>query len=154
MKQLISFSLLILSSCGPSLNYSEEFKPYVQRFERDTGYAVDVPISFQKQQGFVIGVCYTYSSGERKINIDPDYWKETETNPKKDEMRESLIYHELGHCVLGQDHRETLTRHPDYSFLFPNSVMYPVIIGEEDFYSQFRTHYVEELLSPGKVLTH
>lgn len=153
-RQLIVFFFLALISCGKTNGYPEEFEQYVVNFQKDTGKVVDTPISFADLEGGVVGICYHYTNGNKKIEIDRKYWKESETNQAKEYIRESLIYHELGHCVLEQDHREELTSHPRYWYLFPNSVMYPYLIGGQDFYSDFRDHYIKELVSPGLKLEY
>lgn len=59
-----------------------------------------VPIVFEPLYG-ILGRCLKYSNGNRLIQIDPSYW--TELN---DSERKVLIYHELGHCVLGRPHSD------------------------------------------------
>lgn len=44
------------------------------------------------------GVCYPY---EGIVEINPAYWNEAHSCE-----REALIFHELGHCILGRMHRE------------------------------------------------
>ena len=49
----------------------------------------------------VAGMC-TYSSEHPSlVTVDSDYWQEA-TNLGK----EFIVFHELGHCALGRDHRE------------------------------------------------
>ena len=140
-------------SCGKGVYTNQEFLSYVQRFQEKTKATVNVPITFKKQEGFVVGVCYRIDGKPDSIEIDPDFWNESKTKEKGDEIREALLFHELGHCVLNQDHREEMTYHPLFNYAFPNSLMYPYLIGGTDFYSLFKEHYVEELLTPGKRLT-
>lgn len=46
-----------------------------------------------------VGQCLTFTNNSRQINIDRTYWK------RSDDMdREFLIFHELGHCLLGRPH--------------------------------------------------
>ena len=49
----------------------------------------------------VIGQCRWSSNHSHSITLDRQYW--THAN---DLQREFLVFHELGHCVLGRDHRD------------------------------------------------
>jgi len=77
-----------------------EFEPYVELF---LDYAnipsINVDMYFNNQSGNVIGVCKTRGN-EKKIEIDGVWWYSA-----SELDREILIFHELGHCVLGQGHR-------------------------------------------------
>lgn len=78
-----------------------ELQPYVEMFEEDCNCNVDIRITFRSQDYNYIGVCKNYKkAGWKEIYIDPEYWYAT-TEGK----RITLMYHELGHCVLDQDHR-------------------------------------------------
>jgi hypothetical protein len=52
-------------------------------------------------QGNVAGVCSTNNRGLRHIIIDLDFW-----NRAPFYHREMIVFHELGHCILGRGHRE------------------------------------------------
>jgi beta-lactamase regulating signal transducer with metallopeptidase domain len=49
-----------------------------------------------------LGQCKSYSNGSKAIVIDQLYW-----NRVNDREREYLVFHELGHCVLGREHKDT-----------------------------------------------
>ncbi len=49
----------------------------------------------------VIGQCSRSESSQHAITIDQRYWRSA-----NDLQREYLIFHELGHCVLGRDHTD------------------------------------------------
>ena len=51
-----------------------------------------------------LGQCLTFEQGRRQINIDLDFWQSSNRLAK-----EFLIFHELGHCVLGRSHNDTST---------------------------------------------
>jgi hypothetical protein len=146
MKYFLMLSFLI-TSCGVSQKSSnKEFIEYTQRFTQYTGINVTVPINFSSLKDYV-GVCITYSDGRKEIEIDLEFWDESE-----DLAREEVIFHELGHCVLDRDHDETLVKPSGYFYRIPNSVMYPYVFGHAHFYEEFHEHYVEELVDPGKQL--
>ena len=54
-----------------------------------------------EQQG-TLGQCKSYSNSSKQIVIDQPYWN------KADQMeREYVVFHELGHCLLGRDHQDS-----------------------------------------------
>jgi len=50
---------------------------------------------------FVAGSCTYNSHAPNKVTIDTDFWQNSTQSAK-----EMVVFHELGHCVLGRDHRE------------------------------------------------
>ena len=52
-------------------------------------------------QGSVAGVCSTNNRGLRHITIDQSFW-----NRAGHFSREMIVFHELGHCILGRGHKE------------------------------------------------
>lgn len=116
MKFIIFFILIIAKSKSclhndvkstpnpPDFSTDTEFIPYIQEFEKfskmDTS---SVPIGFDSLNEGVAGVCY-YSEisgviSTAYIKINRDYW-----NKYSQHKKINLIFHELGHCVLGRDH--------------------------------------------------
>src|SRR5690606_5162811 len=60
----------------------------------------DVPINFHDpEEDEYQGVCYIYSDNSREIIIRKRWWDAVNVDD-----RESLIYHELGHCKLDREH--------------------------------------------------
>lgn len=103
--------LCLLTACGrgPTAVESAEFAPYVTRFNnfskeygRDTSEDPDVAIMFDKLESDVVGACETGPFHGPRIYIDRAAWE-----GKGDEGREAILFHELGHCVLGRDHINT-----------------------------------------------
>lgn len=77
-----------------------EFEPYVEMFlDHANISSINVDMYFNDLTGNVIGVCKTRGS-EKKIEIDIMWWSSA-----SELDREIVIFHELGHCVLGQGHR-------------------------------------------------
>lgn len=115
-----------------------EFYHLVDLFELEQNVNVDIEIVFAKLERPTVGLCHylKYQNGSvqfLKIEIDHDYWQSTSEIKK-----EVLLFHELGHCVLGRKHTEELLG--NYS---PKSIMYPWIF--ENAYQNYRSYYVEEL---------
>ena len=128
------------------------FTQYVQEFEAyiPGGNIGDIPIGFAAQSGQVIGVCEIWTSGYRDIKVDPTFW-----NGTSDEYtRRSLIFHELGHCVLDRAHLATTTLvNPSlpYNFL-TNPTIYVSFMNPYIFFdgsqSSLQDYYINELFHP------
>ena len=59
------------------------------------GYIINI-----EQQG-TLGQCKSYTNGSKQIVIDQPYWN------RADQMeKEYLVFHELGHCLLGREHKD------------------------------------------------
>lgn len=115
-----------------------EFEYFVDLFELEQKVTVDIEMKFAKLELPSVGMCYyyQYQDGTREfvnIEIDPDYWQSTSETRK-----EVLLFHELGHCVLGRDHDEQKVY-----YTVPKSIMYPYLF--EHAYQTYRSYYVEEL---------
>jgi hypothetical protein len=117
-----------------------EFEQYYLNYESDCDANIgDIPIQFGTLTAPAVGTCYSWS-GEleyREILIDRTYWflaSESE--------RTWLIYHELGHCLLGRDHIDSLDSAGN-----PDSIMLPYIPGgtEELLSGDSRSRYIDEL---------
>ncbi|NBO09551.1 MAG: hypothetical protein EBV30_09465 [Actinobacteria bacterium] len=79
----------------------------------------------------VIGLCEVTGTF-RRVSVDPVYWKFA-----TEDERLGLMYHELGHCLLGRDHTEALL--PDGR---PASLMHPYL---SDGWEKDRERYLNEL---------
>jgi hypothetical protein len=118
-----------------------EFAIYLADFEvqarlHGRNISTDIPVAFgdlsdrEPENGDqVIGLCYFTP---RHIVIDKSWWTKAPAWGK-----ESLIFHELGHCVLDRDHRsgECAGR--------PCSIMRPIVVLEP--YKKRRKEYLDEL---------
>lgn len=49
-----------------------------------------------------LGQCKSYSDGSKQVVIDQQFW-----NRSSDIEREYIVFHELGHCILGRDHDDS-----------------------------------------------
>lgn len=126
MKMLLLISTIFLSSCGafypkdyvqshkPYFNQSDHyFEKHKEEFKKDyyieTGKNVSIsfPINFSydiffKDNPDSIGVCfYTGNYEPIEVLINERTWSQM-----TEECQDQLIYHELGHCLLKQDHRD------------------------------------------------
>ena len=113
------FVSLFLVSCGsipqssdskPSSKgtITEELKPYVDMFLDDAGEfrirpdisGLDIKFKHIDRDN-VAGTCIAYSSDPPDIYVDIRIWDRL-----CEIQRKMLIYHEMGHCVLGYGHRK------------------------------------------------
>jgi hypothetical protein len=113
---------------------------YVGRFESEfkpINYGVKVTVI-----GNAAGICYKWSTGERKVDIDTKSF-----NDMNEDQREELIYHELAHCSLGRNHKDSTTLFADVPGVWPASVMrtYAFSISEASTYMYKRDYYINEL---------
>ena len=149
MKVLNIMMLSLILSCGqliqkdPRTAYrtDDEFLPYIQRFEVEWGSKiVDIPIVFWDLDEGIAGVCRIWNTGHREILIDHRYWRILPYS------REQLIFHELGHCALGQmKHRNAYITQG-----CKESIMHDTIFSEdqmENCYYEEYSYYMDELFN-------
>lgn len=79
-----------------------------------------------------IGLCQ--HKNKKIITLDRKFW-----NNASDARKETLLYHELGHCVLLRGHTSKRLPTGEYA-----SIMTPYILPEKD-YLEHREYYVMEL---------
>jgi hypothetical protein len=135
--------LLLLTSCGPHLNIESKYQPYVDAFEKRAAM-VGVPVKVTDltilsvptiNRKDVIGNCSVplYNFRSPTITISQEYWVNMDVY-----SREQLIFHEMGHCVLGRTHRSELNNHLHLSIMHPFSV-------PSDVYKANYVQYIHEL---------
>ena len=148
--------VIIISSCQQDLTDQEdsqisgvdidsELAPYFIIFQEEAsnhGLNIDYESSnvsaeiIQIDEGSVAGTCSTNGHDLRHITIDQSFW-----NRASPLLREMVIFHELGHCILGRGHSEDQ---------FDNGICRSIMrsgLGDcIDAYSATnRTYYIEEL---------
>jgi hypothetical protein len=100
---------------------------------------IDFPVTFDHtgETDGAIGLCrHNYATNERSVTISFKWWQEN----KDVDMREQLIYHELGHCHFDRDHRRE--RFKDNC---PKSLMMNNEFISKVCYDKYRKHYMFEL---------
>lgn len=89
-------------------------------------------------EGSVAGSCTTNGHDLRHITIDQTFW-----NQASELLREMVIFHELGHCILGRGHRED-----SFSNGICRSIMRSGLGNCRDAYiSTNREYYIQELFT-------
>lgn len=139
LRTLCLFLFAYLSACGHTPTIEAEYAPYLSRF---VAAAAPRPIDtsglsivtgnheWLKSHSFV-GFC-EYDT--QTVDIDAVAWKRM-----SDVIREQLIFHELGHCLLGRQHVGYI-----YEDGRPKSIMYPMVFSEYT-YTHWRAEYLNEL---------
>lgn len=102
-----------------------------------------VPVNFGNTENEAFeGVCFSYPDGTTEVIIREAWW-----NSASQSLKESLLFHELGHCVLNRDHdNET---HEANSYTYKASLMNSVIVNSNQ-YNQFKAGYLTELFTLNK----
>lgn len=156
---LILLLPLILAGCMPQPRSTDNsvdpaLQTYLNRFEiasqKVRGFPIRVTgltLRFAKPgelSGTQDGLCYTGSS---TVIVDPTWW----ANQQDDLLKQSLIFHELGHCVLGRVHTSATVAAPgswtptagtDTAYV---SIMNPYSYVNDLYYDQNETAYLKEL---------
>lgn len=146
MKHLtIILLVILLYSCGgtqsaTATEIDPKLAPYVQMFGLIG--QINIPpltVVFKdiKDEGYepgsrVIGYCYLQL---RRIEIDPTWW--AGASPL---AQQAIMFHELGHCVLGRDEMPVVD--PDGC---SRSIMHPMINKVLQCYDKKMNYYHQEL---------
>lgn len=101
--------VFFLSACGRSMLYDTTiFEKYVQTFERESIVygrpidVVDLVIKFSETlPEDVVGRCHRNFNAAPLILINITWWEYLSVDEK-----EILLFHELGHCILGLAHSD------------------------------------------------
>jgi hypothetical protein len=132
-------------ACGrkPVLQVPSQFAPYVQKFEQasttqgPTVQVTDLIVKFGAMENqYERGICELDGDNTPTILVNEDAWDDM-----SEDERESLIFHELGHCVLKRKHRAD-----QMGPGIPASLMNPYTIPGWT-YEQYKKYYIEELFS-------
>ena len=126
----------------------EAFESEIELFEKIGGdYVTNININFgDVGDPPTIGRCTTYTNSTLKakrvykeIYIKKSFWDNASTN-----QRETLMLHELGHCVLNKNHNNSVMDYEGRSV--PSSIMNSYNIGAGLYYYNNKQHYYDELI--------
>lgn len=142
--------LFLLSECSHIQRYEvpSSVQPHINKFQEEgKKQHLDIRITnlivqFESLERPTIGECYdeNWSNGSPKLVLDPDYWKTA--FPLE---RETLIFHELGHCYLGRDHDDTIL-----STGIHKSLMSSTLIPTKEYKSN-KDYYSKELFENAQI---
>lgn len=138
---------LLLVGCA-GVNVDPELKGYIDEFDREIGTnsfvnATFVPYMPNKTESNLLGVCLYSGSvfAPNTIQVDRGDW-----DFMTDTERKQLMWHELGHCVLGLKHDETILEDG-----YPKSIMFPQLMPDFIWNLRF-DRFKEELSNRAKLL--
>jgi len=135
-------------------NVDQALWPYFASFESAAGdYGFNININSLNiegtiesiDEGNVAGTCsYSGRTAHRDVVIDQSFW-----NRASSLYREYIVFHELGHCILGRGHQDACLSQGVWSSLMRSGTQ----LGEcRDFYNnQTRDYYVNELFTGGSL---
>lgn len=144
--------VFLLLGCGRAATPEEraEFSPYLQRFStyskkfgRSVKTDTDVTVVFAELPSRHLGVCQEGFWQTPRVEINRASWERATAS-----AREVLLFHELGHCLLGRGHldRQIAVESAERGqrMVIPASVMASLALSSR-WYDDFRDYYVEEL---------
>ncbi|MBT7609052.1 MAG: hypothetical protein HN576_04810 [Bacteriovoracaceae bacterium] len=121
------------------LSYIVTFENHAKTELNNPSFVVaDIPINFgDTENTSYVGVCFSYSNGDKEIIIDKEWWDSVSPT-----SRESLIFHELGHCALNRVHNEEEIVKSGKTVR--SSIMHPGVVSAID-YNTYKPGYLHEL---------
>lgn len=131
----LAILLAMLTGCGGYI--APEVAPYVQRFDSEVAPVGNVTVEFDTLPAGVAGICYE-SWLSARVAVDKAEW-----DALNDGGKEQLVFHELGHCVLGLNHERSLVA-SSYGSI-EASIMAPEVFGDWPHYHAYRDEYVAAL---------
>lgn len=165
---LLTIAITTLSSCGlpfgadfvkkksqavrTNTTTNPVFSSYIASFEQvgksetgQTQFSIgDIPVNFgDTEHPDYQGVCFSYENGQHEVIIRESWW-----NSASDTYRESLLFHELGHCRLGREHDDSKISTNVQNF--KASMMSSVIVSPGE-YDKYKAGYWKELFTQSKV---
>jgi hypothetical protein len=162
MLRILLIALIILTlGCGKKNNFvydvPAEFEPYVQKFISEAkarGQNITIHNLIIKYDATASSL---YCATSNVISSQNDVQKIISINPQQCWQNyvqlETLIFHELGHCILGRNHDMSLMPKGD-----PKTLMYPdnitvyspcvYNIGNPCDFLYRRPYYIDELFNP------
>ena len=89
----------------------EDLQPYFERFDVEaTARGLDFSLEMEELEADilsisrdgVLGQCHYSDEAPNIVEIDDEFWARA-----TDLEKEYVVFHELGHCVLGRDHDDS-----------------------------------------------
>ncbi len=134
------FTFALMTACGreKKVEIDPQFSGYVEGFKTASGNTVtidDLIIQFgDTENPRARGICRVADDSTPTIIVNQTTWEAI-----SEAEREELIFHEMGHCVLGRKHHAR-TRTSGA----PESIMYPFSLTAHEYESE-KQYYHDEL---------
>lgn len=157
MKNLFFYIILVLffASCeSDNLTYNvpADFTPYVEKFKSDAKrFGLDFDdkgliMRFADLEDNVAGLCY-YEKKPIVIEIDREYWEKAGKAKNEKDIKEDLIFHEMGHGFLQRFHLNNVLNNGDWKTIMCGGEL-PNDRGSNINYRGFRKeYYIKELFT-------
>jgi len=160
LKNLLLFAIILLFACKKDKDFvydvPQEFEPIVQRFISEAatrGHQVTINNLIIKYDLSNTSFCATSNVITSGNDVQKIISIKSLSCWQNDVQLETIIFHELGHCILGREHEITLMPKGD-----PKSIMYPdnatlyspcvYPIGSPCDLLYRRGYYLDELFNP------
>jgi hypothetical protein len=158
-RKSISFSLLIVFlfffACkkDPVHRVDPELNPYLQQFIQEAnlrGVSLNIEddgiiMEFADLEPPTIGLCH-YSL-PRRIQIDRSYWQETQLYPHGQNLRENVVFHELGHGFLNRRHDNTTLSNTEWKSMMCGGETVNNRNWAVNFNGYRKSYYLDELFN-------
>lgn len=145
MRHLLVIALLC-AGCAPvkfgPIEQAKELADHIKLFEAIYKVPTNYSVTLGELPSYMAGVCRVWTDGRREVIINQTYYNENKNNSN---VIEQLVFHELGHCTFGFNHRPELLSNG-----YPKSIMYPYAFGHLNYYNDYRTYYFAELIGTNR----
>ncbi len=164
--RLLILLVLFTTACGHKLQVSidPQVQPYVDRFVQASGEVIQINdlivelVPAIPEGGDDLAYCTWGDNQTPRVQIVQWFWDQTgpNTGGDSDTLRELVVFHELGHCVLFRPHRNDtfqmsipgVTGNAPSTAQYPYSIMYYEVdqmLVNTSYYEQNRENYMQEL---------
>lgn len=169
MKTLIALlTISMLTGCGlqmdshdAELNIVSEAQSYVTQFEIEGSRLQGTPMKIndlivifdQELSGKpILGTC-TRSSDTPVVRLNPKFWFGTYYYGYyvSNSLREALVFHELGHCILNRKHSDVRVNTVDQGFNIQASLMSTYMLSRYDYEINHEQYLMELFGVPHQV---
>ncbi len=142
MRVLFCALSLFAAACGkpPVMRVNPELQPYVDTFlahaieQGHPVYVETLAADFAEIDDETLGTC-GIEDGVPTIEINQEDWPNM-----NDTARETLMYHELGHCLLGRNHNDAKRGDTPVSIMASHAFAYKL-------YEAYKADYLYELFN-------
>lgn len=158
---LLLLLIITITSCKDHNEYrvDNEFSEYLQRFEKEAAtrgrtfnlQAEGIIIEFSNLKDNTAGL--THYEDPIRVEIDKDYWTEISTSAGAELMKEDLIFHELGHGLLGRKHLNSTLENGDWKSMMCGGDKVDEREWNINYRGERRAYYLDELFNESTLPT-
>ncbi|MCQ2225078.1 MAG: hypothetical protein MJZ14_05050 [Paludibacteraceae bacterium] len=148
--------ILALTSCRDKFqryDIDETLDPYLQMFlqeaaKRGKNFHVEengLIMEFTDLPNTTIGLC-TYQD-PLLVQIDAPYWEETKKYEDQENLRQNVVFHELGHGLLNRAHDNSLLPNKEWKTIMCGGDQVPGRDWSINFNGYRKAYYMDELFN-------